>query len=114
TDKGAWLVFRANEPGRKTCELLPEIVERALAGLPIPKRMRWGSLRVEFVRPVHWVVMLFGDETVDAELLGVRAGRETRGHRFHHPEPIYLAEPAAYAPMLATHGRVVADFAERR
>ncbi|MFA7095769.1 MAG: glycine--tRNA ligase subunit beta [Gammaproteobacteria bacterium] len=114
TDKGAWLVFRANEPGRKTRELLPEIVERALAGLPIPKRMRWGSMRVEFVRPVHWVVMLFGDETIDAEILGIRAGRETRGHRFHHPESLYLAEPAVYAPMLATHGRVVADFEARR
>lgn len=114
TDKGAWLVFRSKEAGRGTVELLPDIVQRALAGLPIPKRMRWGSLKVEFVRPVHWVVMLFGNETVDAEILGVSAGRETRGHRFHHPEPLYLAEPAAYAPLLATEGRVMADFEARR
>lgn len=114
TEKGAWLVFRSKEAGRGTVELIPDIVQRALAGLPIPKRMRWGGLKVEFVRPVHWVVLLFGSETIDAEILGVCAGRETRGHRFHHPEPIHLAEPAAYAPLLAAEGRVMADFEARR
>ncbi len=114
TDKGAWLVFRSNQIGRATTELLPAIIEQSLAALPIPKRMRWGSSRVEFVRPVHWVVLLFGDEVVDAEILGVRTGRETRGHRFHHPVSMYLAEPAAYAPLLQTEGRVMPDFAARR
>ena len=114
TDKGAWLVFRSIQVGRTTAELLPAIIEQSLAALPIPKRMRWGSSRVEFVRPVHWVVLLFGDKVVDAEILGVRAGRETRGHRFHHPASMYLAEPAAYAPLLETEGRVMPDFAARR
>ena len=114
TDKGAWLVFRSMQVGRATTELLPAIIEQSLAALPIPKRMRWGSSRVEFVRPVHWVVLLFGDDVVDAEILGVRAGRETRGHRFHHPASLYLAEPAAYAPLLQTEGRVMPDFAARR
>ncbi len=114
TDKGSWLVFRATQPGRATTELLPAIIEQSLAALPIPKRMRWGSSRVEFVRPVHWVVLLFGDEVVDAEILGVKTGRETRGHRFHHPASMYLAEPAAYAPLLETEGRVMPDFAARR
>ena len=114
TDKGAWLVFRSTQVGRATAELLPAIIEQSLATLPIPKRMRWGSSRVEFVRPVHWVVLLFGDEIVDAEILGVRTGRETRGHRFHHPASMYLAEPAAYAPLLETEGRVMPDFAARR
>ncbi len=114
TDKGAWLVFRSTQVGRATAELLPAIIEQSLAALPIPKRMRWGSSRVEFVRPVHWVVLLFGDEIVDAEILGVRTGRETRGHRFHHPASMYLAEPAAYAPLLETEGRVMPDFAARR
>ncbi len=114
TGKGSWLVYRTLQPGRNTSELLSGIVEQALAALPIPKRMRWGSSRVEFVRPVHWVVLLFGDEVVDAEILGVQTGRETRGHRFHHPVPMYLAEPAAYALLLVTEGRVMPDFAARR
>lgn len=112
--KGAWLVFRSTQTGRATAELLPAIIEQSLAALPIPKRMRWGSSRVEFVRPVHWVVLLFGNEVIDAEILGVRTGRETRGHRFHHPDPMYLAEPAAYAPLLETEGRVMPGFAARR
>ncbi len=114
TDKGVWLVFRSTQIGRATTELMPAIIEQSLAALPIPKRMRWGSSRVEFVRPVHWVVLLFGDDVVDTEILGVRTGRETRGHRFHHPASIYLAGPAAYAPLLETEGRVMPDFAARR
>ena len=114
TAKGSWLVHRSLERGRSTGELIPGIVTRALEALPIPKRMRWGALEVQFVRPVHWLVLLFGDQVIDAEILGARAGRETRGHRFHHPEPIYLGEPAAYAPLLETEGRVLADFDQRR
>lgn len=114
TDKGAWLIYRTREAGRPTSELLPEIVQRALAALPIPKRMRWGAGSVEFVRPVHWVVLLMGEQVVEAEVLGVPSGRHTRGHRFHHPEPLYLADPAAYAPLLESEGVVMADFSARR
>lgn len=113
-DKGSWLVYRTTQPGQATASLLPAIVEQGLADLPIPRRMRWGSSRAEFVRPAHWIVLMLGDEVVDTEILGVRTGRETRGHRFHHPEPLYLAEPAAYAPLLETEGRVMPDFAARR
>lgn len=114
TEKGAWLVFRTNEPGQPTTALVPGIVQASLDRLPIPKRMRWGDLDAQFVRPVHWIVLLFGDEVIDAELLAVKAGRETRGHRFHHPAPLYLGEPAAYAPLLETEGKVLAEFATRR
>ncbi len=114
TDKGAWLVYRALERGRATADLIPDIVTQALGQLPIPKRMRWGAGTAEFVRPVHWIVLLFGDAVIDAEILGVKSGRETRGHRFHHPQPIYISEPAAYAPLLETEGQVIADFAIRR
>lgn len=114
TDKGAWLVHRSHQQGRPTAELLPEIVQASLDKLPIPKRMRWGSLDAEFVRPVHWVVMLFGTDVIDCEILATRSGRETRGHRFMSPGKLYLGEPAAYAPLLETEGKVVADFAARR
>lgn len=114
TDKGAWLVYRVQEPGKATAELVPGIVEQALAKLPIPKRMRWGAGEAEFVRPVQWVVLLLGETPIEAEILGVPAGRETRGHRFHHPAPLYLGEPAAYAPLLETEGKVMASFAARR
>jgi glycyl-tRNA synthetase beta chain len=114
TDKGSWLVYRLVQPGKPTAELVSEIVEKSLAALPIPKRMRWADFKVEFVRPVHWVVLLFGQEVIDAEILGIKAGRETRGHRFHHPQSLYLAEPDAYAPLLETEGHVIADYDDRR
>ncbi len=114
TDKGSWLVHRSEEKGKPAQDLIPTIVQQSLDKLPIPKRMRWGDLTAEFVRPVHWLVLLFGDEVIDAELLAVRSGRETRGHRFHHPEKISITEPLEYAPLLQTEGRVVADFNSRR
>lgn len=114
TDKGAWLVYRSTQQGQATAGLIPAILTESLHKLPIPKRMRWGDLTAEFVRPVHWVVLLFGDEVIDTEILSVKSGRDTRGHRFHHPEPIYLGEPVAYAPVLETTGHVMPDFAARR
>lgn len=114
TGKGAWLVFRATELGKPTRDLLPGIVQRALAGLPIPKRMRWGDSEAEFVRPVHWLVLLLDDQVVDAEILSVRSDRYTYGHRFHNPAPLYLADPRAYAPLLESEGFVAADWSVRR
>jgi len=114
TAKGAWLVHRHTEPGRATLELIPGLVESALAGLPIPKRMRWGERSEEFVRPVHWVVLLFGDQVVPGQVMGLAAGRQTRGHRFHHPQPIEIDVPALYPRLLEEQGRVIADFDERR
>ncbi len=114
TGQGAWLVHRTREADVPAAELLPKVVADALAALPIPKRMRWGDLKESFVRPVHWMVMLLGDHVVEMDMFGLRAGRETRGHRFHHPEPLFIPEPAAYAPLLETSGRVMADFAARR
>ena len=114
SDQGAWLVHRFTQPGQATAGLLPDMLQQALQRLPVPKYMRWGDLDAEFVRPVHWLVMLLGDEVVAGSLYGVKAGRETRGHRFHHPDRLYLAEPAAYAPLLESEGRVMADFDARR
>jgi glycyl-tRNA synthetase beta chain len=114
TKKGQWLLFRTEEPGRSAGELLPAIVAGALAALPVPKRMRWGDSDVEFVRPVHWVLMLLGAEIVTAEILGITAGRQTFGHRFHAPQPILVSTPADYADLLADQGRVVSDLKQRR
>ena len=113
-EKGAWLVYRSSQPDQPAAALLPALVGDALAALPIPRRMRWGTLEESFVRPVHWLVMLLGDQVVPAAFFGLEAGRETRGHRFHHPAPLYIADPAAYAPLLESEGRVIADFAARR
>jgi glycyl-tRNA synthetase beta chain len=107
-------MFRSEQIGKPTADLIPDIVQNSLDKLPIPKRMRWANLDAQFVRPVHWLVLLFGDEVIDTEILTVKSGRETYGHRFHHPESMYVAEPEAYAPLLETEGHVVADFAVRR
>jgi glycyl-tRNA synthetase beta chain len=103
SDKGERLIFRAMEQGRSAVELLPAMVEKALQELPIPKRMRWGSSRVEFVRPVHWLVMLYGSDVIDCEILGQRAGRITRGHRFHAAGELGIAAPADYGDLLRNH-----------
>ena len=108
------MCFRQETPAKPIAAVLPGIFSSALNKLPIPKRMRWGSSRVEFVRPVKWLVMLFGDQVIDCEILGVTAGRTTRGHRFHYNQSIELGAPASYASVLEETGYVVADFAKRR
>jgi glycyl-tRNA synthetase beta chain len=113
TDKGAWLQFRGIERGAATAALLGDILTQAIAALPIPKRMRWGAHSAEFVRPVHSVVLLYGDEVVPVEVLGLASGRVTSGHRFHSPKPITLKDAKSYESKLR-RARVVADFAKRR
>jgi glycyl-tRNA synthetase beta chain len=113
TDKGAWLVFRGIERGAATATLLGGIVNQAIAELPIAKRMRWGSRTAEFVRPVHTVVLLYGETVVPAEVLGLPTDRVTFGHRFHAPQPIALKSAKGYESRLR-RAKVVADFAARR
>ena len=114
TPKGVWLVYRGTEAGALSASLLPGIVQAALDALPIAKRMRWGAGTAEFVRPVHWVLMLYGREVVPCEILGVRAGDLTYGHRFMAPRAIRIATPAGYVAALRKRGRVMADIGERR
>jgi glycyl-tRNA synthetase beta chain len=114
TEKGEWVAFRQHVQGGRTADLVPDILRQALAGLPIAKRMRWGGGTAEFVRPVHWVVLLLGDEVIDAEILGVKAGRETRGHRFHGSGALVLNAPGEYVGRLLDEGRVIADFEARK
>ncbi|CAH0647849.1 MULTISPECIES: glycine--tRNA ligase subunit beta [Pseudomonas] len=110
---GPKLRFSQHIPGKATVGLLPTIVEDSLNDLPIPKRMRWAASREEFVRPTQWLVMLLGDQVVDCTILSQKAGRESRGHRFHHPENVLITAPANYVEDLRK-AYVLADFAERR
>ncbi|QJD60903.1 glycine--tRNA ligase subunit beta [Pseudomonas sp. gcc21] len=100
-------------PGQPAHDLLPDIVETALAGLPIPKRMRWSDRKTEFVRPTKWLVMIQGDSMIPGEILAQQAGRTSRGHRFHHPDEVRITTPASYADDLRA-AKVIADFGERR
>lgn len=110
---GPKLRYVQSIPGQPAEDLLPGIVDTALAALPIPKRMRWAASKTEFVRPTQWLVMLQGDSIIPAHILSQHAARTSRGHRFHHPEEIRIGIPASYADDLRK-GHVIADFAERR
>ncbi|MFS2122807.1 glycine--tRNA ligase subunit beta [Pseudomonas sp. Pseusp97] len=110
---GPKLKFSQSIAGQPAVDLLPGIVETSLNDLPIPKRMRWAARREEFVRPTQWLVMLFGDEVVDCEILTRKAGRESRGHRFHNPANVRISAPGNYLEDLRS-AHVLADFAERR
>ncbi|MFN3580205.1 MAG: glycine--tRNA ligase subunit beta [Pseudomonas sp.] len=110
---GPKLRYVQSIPGQPAADLLPAIIDSALAALPIPKRMRWAASKTEFVRPTQWLVMLQGDSIIPAEILSQHAARTSRGHRFHHPEEIRISIPASYADDLRK-GHVIADFAERR
>ena len=112
--KGEWLAFRTTQLGQSTASLLPEIIERAASNLPVKRRMRWSDGNIEFVRPVHWVVLILGDELVDAKILGISTGRHTRGHRFHQPNAIAIDSPNGYASQLYSSGHVVADYETRK
>lgn len=114
TDRGEWVGFQQHLKGAATTELLPDVFRQALAELPIAKRMRWGSGDAEFVRPVQWVVLLFGDTVVEAEILGVTTGRTTRGHRFHSPAPFPISAPGDYEKALLDLGKIMVSFENRK
>lgn len=114
TDKGEWLSCDVVENGQTAAELLPGLIESALAALPIPRRMRWGDGDAEFVRPVHWIVLLHGSTVLDANILGVDSGNESRGHRFMSDGAIRITKPSDYLSVLEKSGSVIADFDRRR
>jgi len=114
TDKGEWLVHRAKIEGQPTKNLLNDIVANALAKLPIPKPMRWADKTVQFIRPVHTVTMLLGDELIEGEILGVASARTIRGHRFLGEKEFEIQHADQYPKLLREKGSVVADFNERK
>lgn len=114
TEKGEWLAYNAEVKGQSLSNLLPEILSEALNALPIPKRMRWGAGDAEFVRPVHWVMTLLGTSVIDCEVLGIRSGRLTYGHRFHAPKPVTLDSANDYPAALEATASIIVSFDERR
>ena len=113
TAKGEYLRHEEQRRGERAADLLPGLIDRVLRELPAKKRMRWCAPGVTFPRPVHWALLLFGERALDAELLGVRTGTATRGHRFHHPSALELERPADYEHRLLEPGHVVAGFEDR-
>ena len=114
TKKGEWLSCDISDTGQTTAQLMPGLIENALAALPIPRRMRWGDGDAEFVRPIHWVVLLHGTAVIDATILGITTGNESRGHRFLSSGPIVIKKPSDYLSTLENAGKVIADFDHRR
>ena len=114
TDKGEWLVHRAVIEGQPTKNLLVGIISQALAKLPIPKTMRWGDKTEQFVRPVHTVTLLLGDELIEGEILGIASGTTIRGHRFLGEREFQISHADQYPALLKEKGSVVADFNERK
>jgi glycyl-tRNA synthetase beta chain len=110
---GAYFGLRREKRGQPTAALVPEIVAEALKALPIPKPMRWGDHDYSFVRPAHWLVMLHGTEVIDGEIFGLKSGRYSRGHRFHHPQPVHVVDADAWLDALK-NAKVLADPAARR
>jgi glycyl-tRNA synthetase beta chain len=111
--KGERFVARSEKPGAATAQLIPEIVNEALKALPVPKPMRWGNRDTSFVRPVHWLLMLLGENVVEGEVLGLAADRMSRGHRFHHDKAVWIANPGDYIDALRG-AHVLVDPLERQ
>ena len=111
--KGERFVHRATKSGARTRDLLPEVLREAIAAMPIPKPMRWGDHDYAFARPVHWLVLLLGEDVVETESFGVRADRMSRGHRFLHDKPVWIGTPGDYVDALRG-AHVLVDADERR
>ena len=111
--KGAWLVFNTILKGKKTNEIIPGLVEKSLERLPIAKRMRWGNYNIEFVRPIKWILILFGNKTLNCEILGIKSVATSFGHRYHHPDALEIISPSEYSNILRNKGHVIVDYNER-
>ena len=113
TDKGEWLLHKASQPGKTVAELIPDMVNHALNKLPIPKPMRWGSEKTQFIRPVHTLTLLYGEQVLSGETLGVSASNQVTGHRFHHHGLVTIKQAGDYQAALK-EAFVVVDFDERQ
>lgn len=114
TDKGSFLIFEQKIPGQDTPGLIPNLIQEVLQNLPLPKRMRWGDSSDVFVRPVHWLVLLFGNQVIPAKYFGIETSNASRGHRFHHPKDIVLSTANDYESLLQSKGKVIAHPEKRK
>ena len=113
SDKGTYLFYKSIVPGKQLKQVLPTIIEQALSKLPIPKPMRWGSNDAEFVRPIHWVIVMFGNEVIKCKIKNIAASNISYGHRFHAPQEISIPHPTEYSALL-NKAKVISDFNERK
>ena len=113
-EEGAWLIHRSKQKGKDLIELAPSIVCDALKSLPMGRTMRWNESDIEFLRPVHWVVLMYGDKAITTEILGLITSKNTFGHRFHHPEAIVLPHADQYEVLLENTGKVIPGFNKRK
>ncbi len=114
TDKGEWLAFTQEIPGKASTQLIPDIIRKSITQLPIAKRMRWGNSNTEFVRPVHWAVLLYGQSVIQTEILGLTTGNTSFGHRFHAPEAITIESPETYEATLLAKAKIIPSFNQRQ
>ena len=114
TDKGEWLSYNLKQSGKTLNELVPDIIEQAIKRLPIAKRMRWGAGSAEFVRPVHWLVVMHGDAVIPVTILDVAAANTSRGHRFHSEGLLTIAHADQYEQTMLEQGHVIASFSKRQ
>lgn len=114
TEKGAWYTYKEEVKGDTLESLLPAMIEKALKGLPIPKRMRWADHDFEFVRPVRWLAVVYGDKVLNTEIFGIKAGNQSRGHRFHTSSPVTITRAADYEAIMTEQGHIIPDFAKRK
>jgi glycyl-tRNA synthetase beta chain len=113
TDKGAWLLHIAKVAGQETKLLMADAISKALAKLPIPKPMRWGANKTQFIRPVHTVTILLGSELIEGEILGKQVSNQLQGHRFHHPEKVSINHADDVFDVLKS-AYVIADYEQRK
>jgi glycyl-tRNA synthetase beta chain len=114
TDKGEWLIHKAEVKGQSVYELIPELVNQALAKLPIPKPMRWGASNIQFIRPIHTITLLYGDKLIQGEILGTESARTIRGHRFMGEAEFQLSHADDYVQALDQRGKVIVDYERRK
>ncbi len=113
TDKGEWVAFNQLIKGKASVELIPAVISKAIQQLPIAKRMRWGNSKIEFVRPVHWAVLLLGKQIIETDILGLSTGNTSYGHRFHAPHALTITAAEDYEALLLAEAKVIPSFAQR-
>jgi glycyl-tRNA synthetase beta chain len=112
TPKGEYVYVKRQIRGRSTLQILAEVIPKIITELPWPKSMRWGNVGFSFVRPIHWILAIFGGSNIPFEIAGLRSCNQTRGHRFLAPGPVDVGGIEGYFEGLE-RGFVVVDPSKR-